>query len=327
MNRQTIPASSIQSIDWYNDTIIDWAYNGNIYHGDGSSKQLYQHHFAYGFDSAISSNDGKYAFIYKRLGTKGLLLKKGKVIREINRTYYHADVYEYPAAFFTNEQGITFLIHCPIDYCRLDFENVETGEIITNTSARKPSDYFHSRLEVSSDNKYFISKGWFWHPFSTIELFDINACISNPLLLDNGTTIRENYTELCTASFIDNDRILIGSSDEESMNDDIVSAIPQNHVAIWDFKTNNLSTPVKINGKFGNVFAIDETYCWDIYLYPKIINIKTGEIEDKIEKLTTSNQNSSIIPDLIDNIPLVAYNPMTKKLAFKHKNNLEILWR
>ena len=92
--------------------------------------------FAFSFDGSITSQDGQYAFIYKRLGTKGILLKNGEIIREINRTYYHAETYEFPSAFITFDNK-TYLAHCPISYCQLDFENVETGEIVSNIQGQK----------------------------------------------------------------------------------------------------------------------------------------------------------------------------------------------
>jgi len=71
------------------------------------------------------------------------------LVREINRSYYHAEAYEYLVAFAKLKDGRDILIHCPVDYCRIDFEEVETGQLLTNHSGRKPSDFFHSRFEIS----------------------------------------------------------------------------------------------------------------------------------------------------------------------------------
>lgn len=136
MSRQTINTNYLQTISWLGDKIIDWASAGQLYSLDSKVEQINKYHFAYNFDASINSEDGKYAFIFKRLGTKGLLLKDGEIIREINRSYYHADVYEYPAAFFTFNNR-TYLAYCPKEYCRLDFEDVETGELLTDIPNRK----------------------------------------------------------------------------------------------------------------------------------------------------------------------------------------------
>jgi hypothetical protein len=51
------------------------------------------------------SPSGEFAVIYTRLGTKGLVLHRGKIIREINRSFYHADVYEYPIGLAALKNG------------------------------------------------------------------------------------------------------------------------------------------------------------------------------------------------------------------------------
>lgn len=122
----------MQTICWVDNSIVDWTSAGKRY-----------------------TLDGQYAFIYQKPGIKGLLLKNGEILREINRSYYCADVYEYPAIFVTLDNR-TFLVHCSFKYCRLDFEDVETGQIITGSQDRDPSDFFHSRLEISPNDKYLI---------------------------------------------------------------------------------------------------------------------------------------------------------------------------
>jgi len=52
-----------------------------------------------------------------RAGTKALLLEPGgKFIREVNRSYYHAEAYRYPLALFTLPDGRTGLVHCLEEY-------------------------------------------------------------------------------------------------------------------------------------------------------------------------------------------------------------------
>lgn len=325
MTRQTIKTNFLRTIDWLNEGIVDWVSAGQFYSLDGHQKQLAKYHYAFSFDASITSQDGQYAFIYKRLGTKGILLKHGEIIREINRTYYHAETYEYPAAFITFDNK-TYLAHCPIDYCRLDFEDVETGEIVTDVKGRKPSDIFHSRLLISPDNKYLMVCGWAWHPVDTVELFDISACFKNPILLDNSSLYPDFGTQINSASFIDDNRILIASSDEEPCDDEAPPLLPQKHIAIWNFITNELSEPVKVIGEFGNLFAIDDKQTWDMYKFPKIINIRTGEIKSKQEDINSGLQTSSILYDDIETSPQIRFNRHSSKIAIRTNDTaIEIL--
>jgi len=325
MTRRTIKTNFLQTIDWLNGCIIDWVSAGQLYSLDGQQMQLAKYHFAFSFDGSITSADGQYAFIYKRLGTKGLLLKNGEVLREINRPYYHAETYEYPAAFLTFN-NITYLAHCPIDYCQLDFENVETGEIVTNIKGRKPSDMFHSRLSISPDNKYLMVCGWAWHPVDTIQLFEVAECFKNPLLLDESSLYPDFGTEINSASFIDSKRILIAASGEEPFDDETPPLLPQKHIAIWNFETNHLSDPVKVNSEFGNLFAINDTLAWDMYKFPKIINIKTGEVESKAEDINSGLQVSSILYSDFNNYPQICFDRKTSLIAIRiDSETIEVL--
>lgn len=259
--------------------------------------------------------------LFINIGTKGLLLKGGELLREINRSYYCANVFEYPAVFFSIEDT-TYLIHCPTNYSRLDFENVETGEIITNIAGRKPMDFFHSRLEIDPSGKFLMSKGWHWHPLDAVYVFNIADCIKNPLLLDE-SDVRPDYgVEVCTASFITGSKILVGSSYEVFDDENII--LPPLNIAIWDFQESQLTNIAKVNGEFGNLFAINEEFAWDTFNYPKIIHLETGEIADE-EKLIFSGQQQSSIVRGLDKFPLIAFNSKTKQLAIGYESKIEIL--
>jgi hypothetical protein len=316
IKQQTINTNYLKTIDWLNGNIIDWVSAGTIYSLDGEISQYASYHYALSFDGSITSENGQYVFIYKRLGTKGLLLKNGNVIREINRPYYHAETYEFPAAFVSINNR-TYLIHCPKEYCQLDFEDVETGEIITDVEGRKPSDIFHSRLSVSPDGKYLMVCGWIWHPLDIVEVYDIVDCLKNPLLLDGGALSPDFGTEINSASFIDNDRILIASSDEDPFDEETPPMLPSKHIAVWNFKKNEINTPVKIDAPFGNLFAINEKLAWDMYKFPKIINIWTGEIEAKIEEVNSGSQTSSIMGSNVENYPQICFERKLGKIAVK----------
>lgn len=326
MQRQTIKTNNLSTLTWSNDYLIDWANSGRQYFADGQVKELGRYYFAFPFDSAITSEDGIYSVIYKKLGTKGLLLKNGQILREINRSYYHAEVYEYPIAFAKLKDGRNILIHCPEEYCRLDFEEVETGNFLTNHIVRKPSDFFHSRLEVSLDNKTLLSKGWAWHPYDFIEVFDIEECIHNPLALDKSKHNPDVDAEICSASFITNDLVLIGSpNDTEPFNHDPSDKLKNGQIGIWNIKTNEVTEIIQPNFTIGgHLTAIDETFAWDLYENPKIINFKTGEIVDELKDIQSGNQVSSIIHHL-DNLPRIAFNRKTKQVAISKDNKIEIL--
>ncbi|HVW98253.1 MAG TPA: hypothetical protein VHA56_19965 [Mucilaginibacter sp.] len=320
MKTQTIQATHLKTICWWNNMIVDWA-AGTTYSLDGTVKQLVRH-YAFDFDTAITSADGKYVFIYNKLGTKGLLLKNGELIKEINRPYYCANVYEFPAAFATLKDK-TYLIHCPVAYNQLDFEDVDTGEIITNIKDRNPDDRFHSRLEVSPAGIFLMSKGWVWHPFDEINIYDIKQCIKNPLLLDHPQFRPNVNVEISTASFINNKEIVIGSSDGVLDEDDI-GKLPPKHICLYNFTANQFVKPIKTKEEFGNLFAINANHAWDMFGFPKIIDINTGEIVDKNNEINSGKQQSSII-NSTDYFPSIIFNKQTGQIAINSKNKIEVL--
>jgi hypothetical protein len=320
MEHKKISVGFLKTISWLNESVIDWPRSGQQYAMDGQQKQLGQYYYAHSFDGAITSADGQYAFIYKKFGTKGLLLKNGDLLREINRSYYFAETYEYPAAF-TAVNGVTYLIHCPLEYCRLDFENVETGERITNVPDCDPSDFFHSRLEISPSGRFLTSKGWHWHPLDDVYIFDMEECVNDPLLLDKPKLHYDSPTEICTASFINDSKVLIGSSDEVIDNED--EGFPRKHIAVWDIITDQISAPIKVNAEFGNLFAISEELAWDTFEYPKIINVNTGEVLEKAESVNSGRQRSSIVNK--EELAQIVFNTKTKQLAIANGESIEIL--
>jgi hypothetical protein len=320
MKLQIITANFLKTICWQNAKILDWA-SGISYSLNGDCEQ-FGVHYSYSFDSAISSAGGEYTFLYQKLGTKGILLKHGQYLREINRTYYCADVYEFPAAIAVVENK-TYLIHCPINYNRLDFEEIDTGEIVTDIKGRNPDDRFHSRLETSPDGTQLMSKGWIWHPVSDVSVYSIKDCINEPHLLDCPQFHSKVGVEICTASFIDNETILLGSS-EEVFNDELLYKLPPQHITRWHFKTNQLSTPVSVKSNFGNLFCIDADKAWDLYGYPKIVNINTGEILECDDKILTGKQQSSIIRNTPD-YPSIIYSRETKQIAVKMNDKVYVV--
>jgi hypothetical protein len=327
MIRHTSINHNPQTIVWHNKNLVDWTFAGKVYTClDESKKDLGRYSYSsFDFDSAISSDSGEYICLYQRLGTKGILLKNGNLIREINRSYYYANTYEYPVAFATLSDGSTILIHCPNRYCQLDFEDVETGKALTSHIYREPMDFFHSRLEVSPDNKYLLSKGWIWQPFDYIAAYNIEECIKNPLLLDKWSYQKPaSNGDINTACFINNNKVLIGTDETvEAFDEDDKDLLNPGQIAIWDIENNEVKDIKHIDSSFGNLFTINENYAWDFYKFPKIIDLRTGQIVDQIENFNSGNQNSSIIHHL-PNLPTIVYNKKSKAVAIKTDKSIEI---
>lgn len=322
MQLQTIN-TGFSTLNWHGNHLIDWVQAGNCYSLEGDNKQLAKYHFTYRFNRSIVSNCGQYVLLFERLATKALLLKNGEELREINRSYYCADAYEFPAAFI-DFGGKTYLAHCPKSYCRIDFEDVETGELVTDIPGREAEDFFHSRFEVSPGGNYLISKGWVWHPLDESVVYDIAACFADPKLLDPWDIyVRGAGVEICTSSFIDEGRVLIGSS-SEIIDGEKLDVLPSKSIGIWHHNSGTITDVITPDFEFGNLVSINDTFCWDTYQYPKIINIRTGQIVDHALEVNSGNQNSAVFYNC-DTNPVLEFDPDRRKLAIQRSNTVDIL--
>ena len=87
-----IPSPAVKSLVWHGDALMDWAGGHARFELDGSFKGR-SVSYSYRFDAACASPSGEFEVIYERLGTKGLVPHRGKILRAINRSFYHADDY------------------------------------------------------------------------------------------------------------------------------------------------------------------------------------------------------------------------------------------
>lgn len=324
VERTFIHAEYVKSLIWSGETLVDWAAGGTTYYPDGRTRHSGLS-MAFEFDGAVSSRDGVYIFIYKRLGTKGLLLKSGEILREVNRSFYFADTYDYPCCFITSPVGVTYLVHCPNDYKKLDFEEVETGRLLTQNGERTPLDFFHSRLLVGPDSAYFIDRGWFWHPCDKVQIFDVARCLENPAVLDE-PFMPGGTTELSTADFIDRETLVIGASNEPPMDDleEDGNLIRPAHIGIWNIPAKRLLHQVKPSVPFGNLIAIDDRYVWDVYRYPKIIDLTDGVVVYEAKDIDSGGKNSAIDQEHGRTMS-IAYQPRLRRLAIHTGGKIEIL--
>lgn len=329
MQRYTIRPEfgQVKSLAWSKGHLVDFATALSHYIDENNIGPRLKYRFNYPFDAAIVSDDGVYAVLYQKLGTKGVLLKNGDLLREINRSYYYADMYEYPVAFFRAASGIQYLIHCPVAYNQLEFEEVDSGRVVSNIAGRKPADFFHSRLEVSANNKGLLSKGWIWHPIDMVAYFDLEACLSNPLLLDQPIEPPSLDYEVSTASFIHDDLVLLGIKDnaEYFEADAEYDGIKKSQIAVWDVIHQSLAHRLVLDYKIGNIIVVDESHAIDLYKYPKLINFKNGELLDQCPDIDSGLQSSSIIGALKTNLPAIAWDGKNKRLAIAYADTIDVL--
>ncbi len=315
-----------KSLVWEGDSLVDWVHGGNKYHLDGR----FEHSgigIGYKFDAAQVSPNGMYKVVYERLGTKGLVLKGAEIVREIDRSYYCAEVYEYPLAIVELTTGRTGIIHCPNSYRTIEIEDIETGEKVGFNESRESIDFFQSRFQVTSNGTYILSAGWHWHPFGDVKLYNLTEGLVDSSIFDsNGFELPING-EVCSARFISESKMLVSLTNEPSLDDEQeeeVGLLSSLQVGVIDLDTLRLEKKVTLKSETGDLIPIDEDKAWSLFEYPKIIDLNTGLTLCDCKQIQTGKQNSSII-HYLDFVPVYAYDPANRRLAVKTDQGISVL--
>ncbi len=156
-------------------------------------------------------------------------------MREIDRSYYHANAYEFPVTAGRLFNGAELLIHCPDGYNRLAVETLHEGRRLAPATARA-CDMFESRLQISPDGRHLLTAGWIWHPLGVVAVYDLAAALSDPTALDNGDLIpwQAIDAEVESACWLTADQIVISTHPgEEPLGGDNDGALSPGELGVW----------------------------------------------------------------------------------------------
>src|ERR1051325_2516048 len=307
IDRIVIPlknGTQVRSLCWQDDELVDWVAGVVRYRLDGTIDEA-RINWAYKFDRAIASPDGQYVVIYENLGTTGLLLKDGRLLREINRSYYCANAYEYPVALSRLSDGRAIIAHCPEEYCKIELEEVETGRRLTSRE-NKPADFFHSRLQFSPDGRFLLSAGWVWHPFDMVEVFDVERALAEPESLDQVWQLnREGVNgEVHAAAFNGADTFAFAGDAEDEKSP---------VVGVYNLAEGRVVSLSPVPAQVGTLMPPGD-FAVGFFEHPKLIELSHGRVVNRGEEIASGSQNSSIIWHQTP-IPPIALDPASKRFA------------
>jgi hypothetical protein len=326
-------ATDIDSLCWRGDQLVDWIGGGRAFAADGT-EQPTRVLYGYRFDAATTSPDGRFAVIYERLGTKGLLLRDGQIVREFDRSFNFAETYEYPVALFNDADGRVLLAHCPKSYRRIELEDAETGRPLTASTDRKPPDIFHSRLTASPRGKRLLSAGWLWHPLSCVVCFDVARALADPHHLDDPLDLPSSFNpglaEASSACWLDDDHIAIAASAEPDHNNVKGAAEPHlrpRGLAIYDVANQICLQAFQLDEPLGTILAIGKRYILSLYRHPKLVDLSTGKIVHVWTELQSGLQDSSIIFQLENDAkpPPMAFDQANGRFAIVIRDTVTVI--
>lgn len=293
-------APKARSLVWHGGALVDVAAGWLRYTLDGAVPVRRYSPYGHGFDAAVPAPAGDVVALVTSTGTKALLLEAGgKVIRELNRSYYCAEAYRYPLALFTLPDGRTGLVHCPEHYNRLEIEVARTGELLTGSQARDPGDFFHSRLAVSPDGRFLLSAGWVWHPLSMLEIYDLPRALEQPGALDgmprNAPWTREaGVTEISGACFSGPDVVV--STSAEVPDTDEPGQLGPCMLARWSTARQQFAWIRQLGETAGDLLPVGDSIL-ALYQCPRLYAAATGELQAEWTGLHTGQADSSIVGD------------------------------
>ena len=227
-----------------------------------------------------------------------LLAPPGHVVREVSRSYYHADAYRYPLALFTLPDGRTGLVHCPESYNRLEIKVALTGERLTTGLDRKPADFFHSRLAVSPGGRYLLSAGWVWHPWGCLVVYDLHRALSEPAVLDSLGDVLDVrglvQAEVAGGCFLGEDVVV--STSPEPNEPDTPDDLAPNMLARWSPTTGTFLWRIQLDRTAGDVIPVAGNIL-ALYGHPRLYDATSGELIAEWPDLSTGQADSSIVWD------------------------------
>jgi hypothetical protein len=326
-------ATGIRSLCWRGDQLVDWVGGGRAFAADGT-EQNPSVNYAYRFDAATASPDGRFAVIYERLGTKGLLLRDGRILRELDRSFYRANAYEYPVALFNDPDGRLLLAHCPGNRARIELEDAETGRPLTASADRKPWDVFHSRLAASPGGKRLLSAGWLWSPLSVVLCYDVAQALADPRHLDGRpdfpSTFNPCLAEEGSACWLDDDCTAVAASaepEQDDAEDDPEPRLRPRGLAVYDMANRTRLQLFQLDEPAGTIMALGKRHVLSLYRHPKLIDLSTGKVIHTWTGLRSGLQDGSIIWRLGDDAkpPPMAFDPAGHRFAIADRDTVTVI--
>ena len=274
-----IPAKDVQSLVWDGDTLIDWAGGGCRFALDGTVTDR-PVRYAYSFDAAALSPSGEYVALIARGETKAVLLHNGSIVRQLNRDFYHAEVYPFPLTFARLPDGREVVIYCPEDYRRLEIEDLVTGERITSPAKRDPVDIFQAGLSVSPSGRWLLSAGWVWHPVHVANFYDLHAAARDSAMLDKATFEPPGRWEVSSGAFVDDETAMVGTLTEffGDENDPIEDRPGKHAVAVWRIGSDSYSKTIKLTHPPGALMPVGANFVVTFYEHPRLYDLSTGSL-------------------------------------------------
>jgi hypothetical protein len=277
------------TLAWDGDVLVDVA-TARRFGLDGSVSDA-NFYTPFKFDRGLCFRDGNnlWSVAYANRGTKAVLFKDGREHRELNRSYYFAEAYDYPIALARVDARVV-VFHCPTAYNVVELEDAESGKVLWSKKTKEME--FHSRLAVSDNGKFLLSAGWFWHPLGGAWLSRIGLGAQ----LESSEEVGFSFgAEIDGAAFLDDDHVVISSTNEVIDAEDgyTGSRIGPTRLGVWSISEARWVSNVPITSVTGSIMPWRD-WVISFYEHPKAIELATGRIVQTWSEIDSGHQIGSI---------------------------------
>jgi hypothetical protein len=315
--RLDVPSSLIGSgIAWDHDVLVTT--NMDRLGLDGTVERSHVF-YDYPFDRVLVS--GEFVVLYANQGTKAILIRDGRVVRELDRRYQHAAAYDYPIGLFRSPGGRQIVAHCSTYHGRIELDDAVSGEELTRRTSQSP-DIFHSRLSASPSGSWLLSTGWVWHPVGIAALFDVEEALANPEHLDGSAQLASVNAEIDDAAFLDDRVLVVATTDEEDLGWSDRDLGPM-QIGRFSLEDREWVGVVKVDEPVGTLMAVDSDRAIGFYGHPKLFDLRTGKVLRRWQDLSTGDQRTAMSRGAT--VPPLALDPSNRRFAVADDEGITVV--
>jgi hypothetical protein len=327
--------SPVKTLTWRGDALFDMARGERTIPISGAPEKRRFSGYGPRFDRGAACPAGCHQAIYQTLGTKAVLRTPSDEVRELDRSYYCADAYEYPIAIFQVGDR-TLVAHCPTDYNVIHLDDADSGERLTASHRlERADDFFHSRLEASPDGRFLLSAGWVWHPWEGLCVFDVSEALADPAHLDRGgidapgSKVGSVAGEVAPATFLDESTVVVATKDDDERLDDPepdTAAVGGRELATWSLRDKQWVTRAHPRVPLGTIMAFGSEHVVSFFEHPRLLNLETGVMVEEWPEIGTGRQRGALLmDDGSEGIPPIARDPFHARFAVAAADHIDVI--
>ena len=303
-----------RSLTWVDGSLVDIAGGHAVVRLDGSTGPA-KRDWGFDFDRALVAPSGL-RVLYGALGTKGLVASANSPVREIDRSYYRANAFEYPVAVGELPGGAEVLAHCPGGYYRISVETLARGQRLCGASS-SALDVFHSRLAFDRGGSYLLSAGWTGNATGVAMVFDIPEALGDSSHLDGPGLLPRSAIDGSVegACWLGPGLLAVSTGPGPRHSDG--GALPPRHLGLWSAEEGTWVSQARLRARTGTMHALGERLLC-LFSHPRLVDPVSARDLQEWPDLDSGSQDSSVIWQLKDAPPPFAADPKSCRFAIAH---------